>query len=98
MPGATKFTDAPLQLIGTNALNGVPNGSYRGWLEFRPGRLGEVLAINAVGLEQYVAGVVANEAIPARGALHLDLPFLPRPVLRRRCRFAQARNSFWTVR
>ncbi len=60
----TNAANAPVKLLGT-AANGVPNGAYRGWLEFRPGTLGEVLAINAVGLEQYVAGVIANEAIPS---------------------------------
>ncbi len=60
----TNRDDGPVKLVGT-AANGVPNGTYRGWLELRPGSMGEVLAINAVGLEQYVAGVVANEAIPS---------------------------------
>ncbi|HWV86222.1 MAG TPA: SpoIID/LytB domain-containing protein [Capillimicrobium sp.] len=60
----TNADDAPIKLLGT-AGNGVPNGTYRGWFEFRPGSMGEVLAINAVGLEQYVAGVIANEAIPS---------------------------------
>jgi stage II sporulation protein D len=58
----TNSADEPIKLRGT-AGNGVTDGTYRGWLEFRPGALGEVLAINAVGLEQYVAGVVANEAV-----------------------------------
>ncbi len=60
----TNAAGEPLKLLGT-AGNGVPNGTYRGWFEFRPGTMGEVLAINAVGLEQYVAGVIANEAIPS---------------------------------
>ncbi|HEY8582511.1 MAG TPA: SpoIID/LytB domain-containing protein [Capillimicrobium sp.] len=57
----TNSADAPIKLRGT-AGNGVTDGTYRGWLEFRPGAVGEVLAINAVGLEQYVAGVVPNES------------------------------------
>lgn len=60
----TNAADEPVKLLGT-AGNGVPNGTYRGWFEFRPGSMGELLAINAVGLEQYVAGVIANEAIPS---------------------------------
>lgn len=59
----TNADDAPVKLLGT-ASNGVPNGTYRGWLELRPAG-SRVNAINAVGLEQYVAGVVANEAIPS---------------------------------
>jgi stage II sporulation protein D len=57
----TNGANAPIKLRGT-AGNGVTDGTYRGWLEFRPGSLGEILAINALGLEQYVAGVVANES------------------------------------
>ncbi|HEU4658882.1 MAG TPA: SpoIID/LytB domain-containing protein [Capillimicrobium sp.] len=57
----TNGADAPIKLRGT-AGNGVTDGTYRGWFEFRPGALGEVLAINAIGLEQYVAGVVPNES------------------------------------
>src|SRR3954447_25293533 len=60
---------APLQVTGEQpitlrgeAANGLRDGRYRGWLEFRPGPVGNVLAINALGLEQYVAGVVAAEA------------------------------------
>jgi stage II sporulation protein D len=66
----TNSADEPVKLLGT-AGNGVPNGSYRGWLEFRPGS-GGLLAINAVGLEQYVAGVIGNEAIPSWPAEALE--------------------------
>ena len=66
----TNADDDPVKLLGT-AGNGVPNGSYRGWLEFRPGG-GGLLAINAVGLEQYVAGVIGNEAIPSWPAEALE--------------------------
>jgi stage II sporulation protein D len=59
----TNAENAPVRLMGT-AANGVPNGTYRGWLELRPSG-SSVMAVNAVGLEQYVAGVVANEAIPS---------------------------------
>ena len=44
--------------------NGTSGGSYRGALEFRPG-VGGLLAVNAIGLEQYVAGVISAE-VPAR--------------------------------
>ncbi len=45
------------------AANGVSNGSYRGALEFRPGA-GGLMAINAIDLESYVAGVISAE-VPA---------------------------------
>ena len=48
---------APLQVTGPGnvvALGGV--GSYRGMLEFRPDTFGGVNVINAVALEDYVAG------------------------------------------
>jgi SpoIID/LytB domain protein len=54
---------APLQVSGPGnvvALGGV--GSYRGMLEFRPDTFGGVNVINAVSLEDYVAGVVARES------------------------------------
>src|SRR4051794_5404774 len=62
--------DAPLTVVGRGTLltlrgaaaNGVRDGAYRGWLEFRPNAVGRVLAINAIGLEQYLAGVVGAES------------------------------------
>jgi stage II sporulation protein D len=53
--------DGPLQLNGL-AGNGVRNGSYRGALEFRAGLFSGVSAINAIGLEDYVRGVVSAES------------------------------------
>jgi SpoIID/LytB domain protein len=54
---------APLQVAGKdNVLRLGGAGSYRGRLEFRPGIFSGVNAINAVGLEDYVAGVVARES------------------------------------
>jgi stage II sporulation protein D len=50
----------PLVLWGT-ALNGRVDGAYRGALEVRPAP-GGVNAINAVGLEDYVQGVVPTES------------------------------------
>src|SRR3989442_10547663 len=54
-------SEQPITLRGP-AANGLRDGAYRGWLEFRPGPVGNVLAINALGLEQYVAGVVSAES------------------------------------
>jgi stage II sporulation protein D len=54
---------APLRVAGSGGsvrLGG--SGSYRGVLEFRPGTFGGVNAINAVSLEQYVAGVISRES------------------------------------
>ena len=54
---------APLQVSGPDdvvRLGGA--GSYRGVLEFRPDTFGGVNAINAVSLEDYVAGVVSRES------------------------------------
>ncbi|MBJ7519313.1 MAG: SpoIID/LytB domain-containing protein [Solirubrobacteraceae bacterium] len=60
---------APLRLVGADgglrlggrAGNGVSNGRYRGDLELRPTSVG-VNAINAVGLEDYVRGVISAES------------------------------------
>jgi stage II sporulation protein D len=54
---------APLQVSGPDdvvRLGG--SGSYRGMLEFRPGTFSGVNAINAVSLEDYVAGVISRES------------------------------------
>jgi stage II sporulation protein D len=53
---------APLQVSGPGAVTLGGVGSYRGILEFRPDTFGGVNAINAVSLEDYVAGVVARES------------------------------------
>src|SRR5688500_9819668 len=50
----------PMVLKGL-AGNGVRDGAYRGAFEFRSGLFGGVNAINALGLEDYVRGVVARE-------------------------------------
>src|SRR3954465_11846889 len=52
--------DGALLLVGTSQ-PGVANGRYRGALELRPGGRG-VNAINAIGLESYVRGVVSAES------------------------------------
>jgi stage II sporulation protein D len=51
----------PMVLKGL-AGNGVRDGAYRGAFEFRAGLFGGVNAINALGLEDYVRGVVARES------------------------------------
>jgi stage II sporulation protein D len=52
---------APLEVAGSAVRLGG-SGTYRGSLEFRPGTFGGVNAINAVSLEQYVAGVISRES------------------------------------
>ena len=52
---------APLTLKG-RAGNGRTNGTYRGALEFRAGTFGGINAINAVGVDEYVQGVVPLES------------------------------------
>jgi len=51
----------PVTLRGS-AQNHVTSGAYRGALEFRRTAVGGLLAINAVGLEDYVRGVVSGES------------------------------------
>ncbi|TML99436.1 MAG: SpoIID/LytB domain-containing protein [Actinobacteria bacterium] len=64
-------SEQPITLRGP-AANGLRDGAYRGWLEFRPGPVGNVLAMNALGLEQYVAGVVSAESPSAWPAAALQ--------------------------
>jgi SpoIID/LytB domain protein len=63
--------DAPLRLNGL-AGNGVRSGRYRGALEFRAGLFSGVSAINAIGLEDYVRGVVSAESPAAWPAAALE--------------------------
>jgi stage II sporulation protein D len=51
----------PVTLLGASG-HGQRNGAYRGALEFRPGTFGGVNAINAVGIDDYVQGVVPLES------------------------------------
>ena len=53
--------DAPLRVIGNPVIVGGA-GAYRGAFELRPAQFGGLNAINAVGLEDYVRGVVALES------------------------------------
>ena len=48
----------PIRLLG-GAINGVGSGLYRGSIEFRRGR--GVTAVNVLGLDDYVQGVVPGE-------------------------------------
>jgi stage II sporulation protein D len=52
---------APLTVTGPGPLTVPGVGSYRGALEFRPDGAGGVETINAIGLDDYVRGVVAAE-------------------------------------
>jgi stage II sporulation protein D len=60
---------APLRITGGpggfqvrgRAANDVTDGRYRGTLEIRPAAIGGVSAIDAVGLEDYLRGVVPGE-------------------------------------
>jgi stage II sporulation protein D len=49
-----------LRLMG-RAINGVRSGTYRGSLDLRPGAGGGVTAVNSLGIDPYVRGVVAGE-------------------------------------
>jgi stage II sporulation protein D len=54
---------SPLQVRGADGVIGLGgSGSYRGVMEFRPDVFGGVNAINAVSLEDYVAGVISRES------------------------------------
>src|SRR4051794_899812 len=70
--GTLRVTGAdPLRLNGL-AGNGVRSGRYRGALEFRTGLFSGVSAINAIGLEDYVRGVVSAESPAAWPAAALE--------------------------
>jgi stage II sporulation protein D len=58
---------APLSVGGPGPLQLAGQGSYRGWLEFRPAAGGGVQTVNALHLEDYVRGVVSYE-MPASWA------------------------------
>jgi stage II sporulation protein D len=52
----------PLRVTGDGPLTLAGVGRYRGALEFRPTAVGTLNSINAVGLENYVRGVVGAES------------------------------------
>ena len=55
-----KFS-APLTATGPGPLSVAGMGAYRGSLEFRPNGSGGVYMVDAVGLDDYVRGVIAAE-------------------------------------
>ncbi len=60
--------NAPLSVGGPGPLQLAGQGSYRGWLEFRPdGAAARIQTVNALHLEDYVRGVVSYE-MPASWA------------------------------
>ncbi|MGI8863575.1 MAG: SpoIID/LytB domain-containing protein [Solirubrobacteraceae bacterium] len=52
---------APLTVTGPGPLQAAGAGSYRGSLEFRPDGAGGIETIEAVGLDDYVRGVISAE-------------------------------------
>jgi stage II sporulation protein D len=80
---------APLQVTGSQ-LDVIGKGAYAGSLDFYPSGSGGVMTVNAVGLEDYVRGVVAEEmpaswpqqaldaqAVAARTYVLADTPVSP---------------------
>jgi stage II sporulation protein D len=63
--------DVPIRLHG-RAQNGLSDGYYRGAMEFRATAVGSLESINAVGLEDYVRGVVGAESPPSWPAAALE--------------------------
>jgi stage II sporulation protein D len=63
---------APLTASGSGPLTVPGVGSYRGALEFRPDGSGGVETINALGVDDYVRGVVAAEMPSSWSAQALD--------------------------
>ena len=56
-----RFT-APLQVAGEGGITSLEGRGYRGVLEISPGLFGGVRVINAVGLDDYLQGVVPSES------------------------------------
>ena len=63
---------APLTVTGPSPLTVAGRGSYRGALEFRADGSGGVETVNALGLDDYVRGVVAAEMPSSWSAQALD--------------------------
>jgi stage II sporulation protein D len=63
---------APLTVTGPGALTVPGHGSFRGALQFRPDGQGGVETVNALGLDDYVQGVVAAEMPSAWAPQALD--------------------------
>jgi stage II sporulation protein D len=63
---------APLKVTGSAPLTVPAHGTYRGALEFRPDGQGAVQTVNALGLDDYVRGVIAEEMPSSWAAQALD--------------------------
>ena len=63
---------APLVATGPGPLTVAGLGQYRGDLEFRPDRNGGVQTVNALGLDDYVRGVISEEMPAGWSAQALD--------------------------
>jgi stage II sporulation protein D len=66
-----KFS-APLTAVGPGPLSVAGIGTYRGSLEFRPNGSGGVYTVNALGLDDYVQGVISAEMPSTWSAQALD--------------------------
>ncbi len=54
---------SPLQVVGASGITSLAGyGSYRGVLEFAPGTFSGLTVVNAVGVDDYVQGVVPAES------------------------------------
>ncbi len=58
--GLAKVRGNAIRWKGTS-MNGVSNGRWRSYLELRPSSAGGLTVVNALGLDNYVRGVIANE-------------------------------------
>jgi stage II sporulation protein D len=63
---------APVTATGPGPLSLAGLGAYRGSLEFRPNGSGGVYTVNAIGLDDYVQGVIAAEMPSTWSAQALD--------------------------
>lgn len=63
-PLTVRAADEALTLVGT-AIGGRRNGRYRGFLEIRPSTFSGLVAVNGVGLDDYVQGVIPGEVPPS---------------------------------
>jgi SpoIID/LytB domain protein len=65
--GVDSFDANPARVRGTairflgTTMNGVANGRFRSYLELRPSAYGGLTLVNALGIDNYVKGVVSGE-------------------------------------